>query len=75
MKNAMRSLEDFDTFEEVPTSGVSFDIISATLTVLWVHVWKGFVKSRLCTRGYKQAVSDLDDTYAYTPVVYIFSIV
>ena len=37
----------------------------------WVHRWKGQVKSRLCVRGFKQQVSDLDDTYASTPIIWI----
>ena len=65
----MISLEDFETKEDVDVSSVSPDVV--TIILLWVHVWKGFVKSRLCARGYKQQVSSLGDTYASTPVIYV----
>ena len=74
MKNEMRSLEDFEVKEDVPVSSLAPDVVSLAMTLLWVHVWKGFVKSRLCVRGYKQKVSDLDDTYASTPVISILRI-
>ena len=74
MKNEMQSLNSFDTYEEVPVSSVDDSIFSTVMTLLWVHVWKGFVKSRLCVRGYNQKVNDLDETYASTPVIYVLRI-
>ena len=74
MKKEMRSLEDFDTKEDVAVSSLEPSIIDQAMTLLWVHVWKGFVKSRLCVRGYRQVINDLDDTYASTPVIYVLRI-
>ena len=54
MTKEMRSLEDFDTKEDVNISTLNPDIVRQAMTLLWVHVWKGFVKYRLCVRGYKQ---------------------
>ena len=74
MTKEMGSLEDFETKEYVDISTLSPDIVNQAMALLWVRVWKGFVKLRICVRGYRQAVSSLDDTYASTPVVYLFRI-
>ena len=74
MKSEMESLESFETKEDVPLTSVEDSVISTAMTLLWVFVWKGFVKGRLCVRGYNQTVSDLDDTYASTPVIYVLRI-
>jgi len=74
MKAEMKSLRDFDTFQEVSESEFSPEELSEAMTLRWVHRWKGFVKSRLCIRGFTQQVSDLDETYASTPVIWILII-
>ena len=72
MKKGLRSLEDRETTEEVDASTLSSDAINSFVALRWVHVWKGFVKSRLWVRGHnKQHVPSLDDTYAPTPVIYV----
>ena len=41
----------------------------------WIHTWKGHAsKSRLCVRGFKQNIEDMDDTYASTPVLCILKV-
>ena len=74
MTKEMRSLEDFDTNEDVDISTLDPYTVQQSMTLLWVHIWRGFVKSRLCVRGYEQSVASLDDTYASTPVIYVLRI-
>ena len=47
MKSEMESLESFETKEDVPLTSVEDSVISTAMTLLWVFVWKGFVKGRL----------------------------
>ena len=70
----MRSLADFEAKEYVSISTLDYHTVRQAMTLLWVHIWKGFVKPRLCVRGYKQDVASLDDTYASTPVIYVLRI-
>ena len=45
------------------------------MTFLWVLKWKGSsVKARLCVRGFKQIIQDIDDTFASTPVIVILKL-
>ena len=74
MTAEMRSLESFDTKEDVPLSSFDHSTISTALTLLWVFVWKGFVKGRLCVRGYFQVIKNLDDVYVFTPIIYILRV-
>ena len=52
LKQAMivekESIDRFDVKEEVPVDQVPSTILSTAMTLVWVHVRKGFVKSRLC---------------------------
>ena len=78
LKKAMRkekeSMDQFEVYEEVPLDDLTQEEQREALTLKWVHTWKGFVKSRLCVRGYKQEINDLDETYASTPVIYMLRI-
>ena len=71
MMSEKESLDKFDVKEEVPVEQVSQAVLSTVMSLVWVHVWKGSVKSRLCVRGLDQVINDLDDTYASTPMIYI----
>ena len=62
MKSEMESLESFETQGDVPLTSLNDDVISTAMALLWVFVWKGFVKGRLRVRGYNQTMSDLDET-------------
>ena len=74
MKKEMDSLRAFDVFDEVSKEESLSTDSAQILDLRWVHVWKGFIKSRLCIRGFTQKISDLDLTYASTPVVMIFRV-
>ena len=50
MNNDMRSLEDFETKEYADVSNMYQEVVNLAMALLRVHVWKGFVKSRLCAR-------------------------
>ena len=43
--------------------------IEELLDVSWVHIWEGFVKSRLVVRGDQQYVTELQDDFAITPII------
>ena len=70
MKAEMNAMETFDVFEEVPISQLQDEEIRTALDMTWVHRWKGFVRSRLCVRGFRQEIQDIDDTYASTPLIW-----
>ena len=74
MKTEMASIEDFDVKEDKRVDSVPQEDLDEALDLTWVHTWKGFVKSRLCVRGFNQVVHDLDDTYASTPVLYMLRV-
>ena len=48
------SLDHFDVKEEIPVSQVPPEDLKEAHGLTWVHTWKGFVKSRLCVRGFTQ---------------------
>ncbi|MCP4192560.1 MAG: hypothetical protein GY768_18250, partial [Planctomycetaceae bacterium] len=74
MKKEMQSIENFDVKEDVAISQVDDSIIRSAMTLRWVHVWKGFVRSRLVVQGFRQEITDLDDTYASTPIMPILRV-
>ena len=54
---------------------VSSESIDSAMDFTWVHRWKGSdIRSRLCVRGFKQNVTDLDDTFASTPTLIILKV-
>ena len=65
MTKEFESLRYFDVFSEVKRASTGSD--KEILDVSWVHVWKGFVKSRLVTRGDQQQISNDQDHVASTP--------
>ena len=70
MDTDIRSIGDFDMKEDVPIEDASEEDQAEATTLRWVHRWKGFVKSRLCVRGFTQEIDDLDVTYASTPMIW-----
>ena len=46
------SIDNFDVKDEVLVQDVPEEDVRTAMTLAWAHVWKGFVKSRLCVRGY-----------------------
>ena len=74
MRKGMKSLEGFDTNENVTVSSASPNVVDLATTLTWVLVWESVVKSRLCVRGYRQQVSSFDDACASTPVIYVVRI-
>ena len=74
MKLEKDSIDSFDVKDEILVQDVSEEVRQSAMSLTWVHVWKGFVESRLCVRVYAQTINDLDDTYASTPMVYMLRI-
>ena len=70
MEAEMDSMEQFEVYEEIPLSKLSEDEVKTAMGLTWVHRWKGFVRSRLCVRGFKQEIRDLDETHASTPLIW-----
>ena len=71
MMTEKASLDNFEVKEEVPVDQVPQEAQQSAMTLVWVHVWNGYVKSRLCVRGFHKIIKDLDETYASTPMIYI----
>ena len=70
MNRDVQMMADFDVADVVPTSALAEARITKSLDFTWVRRWKGMDKrSRLCVRGFKQWIKDLDDTFASTPVL------
>ncbi len=70
MKKEIDSLRSFEVYAEVPISECSSEEIQNAYNYRWVHRRKPTeVRSRICVQGQYQQISDLDDTYASTPVV------
>ena len=65
MTNEFESLKSFDVVSEMTREPISSD--KEILDVSWVHIWKGFVKSRLVIRGDQQQISSDQDHFANTP--------
>ena len=70
MTKEFESLKSFDVFSEVKRESISSD--TEILDVSWVHIWKGFVKSRLVIRGDQQQISSDQDQFANTPSMIAF---
>ena len=63
MNHSIQMMSDFDVADVVPASALTEDQIAKTLEFTWVRRWKGMdIRSRLCVRGFKQWIKDLDDT-------------
>ena len=67
----LESLEKFEVYEVVKVENVPEEDVRQAMDLRWAHTWKNFVKSRLCVRGFNQNISDLDDTYASTPTIWV----
>ena len=69
MQKEMRSMRDFDVFDEVDTKTLSEETLSKAISTRWVKVRKsdGKVRCRIVVRGYTQEVNDRDEVFASTP--------
>ena len=68
MKKEIKSIRDFDVYEEVDANTLTPEQLKACIPTRWVHRPKGLeVKSRVVVKGYKQLIEDKDDTFASTP--------
>ena len=75
MNKEMGLMHDFDVYDEVPIQNLDPHIVEEALDFTWVHKWKGIeVRSRLCARGFKQWIRDLDSVFASTPAFLILKI-
>eukprot|EP00439_Symbiodinium_sp_Y106_P081378 s1513_g20.t1 len=65
----MKSMRDFDVFDEVSVDNVSPEALNSAISTKWVKVRKpdGTVRCRIVGRGYTQQVEDKDETFASTP--------
>ncbi len=65
MKPDTERLEQSKVKDDASIEGLTTDQQKMRWTTYtWAHLWKGFVRSRLCARGFMQELHDLDDTYA-----------
>ena len=72
MKHGMQLMADVDVADVVPTPALTEEQNTKPLDFTWVHTWKGMViRSRLCVRGSKLWIKDLDDTFASTQLLMI----
>ena len=69
MTKEMKSMLDFDVFEEVSVDQLTQEQLNGAISSRWVKTCKpdGAVRCRLVVRGFDQKVEDLDDTFASTP--------
>ena len=69
MTKEMKSMRDFDVFEEVDVDKVSPETLQSAISTKWVKVRKpdGSVRCRIVGRGYTQHIEDKDETFASTP--------
>ena len=69
MTKEMKSMRDFDVFDEVSVDSVSHEALNSAISTKWVKVRKpdGTVRCRIVGRGYTQQVEDKDETFASTP--------
>ena len=73
MNRDVQMMADFDVADVVPTSALTEDQITNTLNFTGVHRWKVIdIRSRLCVRGFKEWIKNLDDIFASTPVTRTF---
>ena len=71
-------MTDFHVADVVPGAALTYAQISKkkTLDFTWVHRWKGMdIISRLCARGFKPWVQNLDDTFVLTTVIMSLNII
>ena len=69
MTKEMKSMRDFDVFDEVSVDSVSHEALNSAISTKWVKVRKpdGTVRCRIVGRGCTQQVEDKDETFASTP--------
>ena len=72
MNQEMERMSEFDVYDLVSASSLSPDEMEGAMGFTWAHRWKGTqIRSRLCVRGLRRTITDIDDTYASTPVLLI----
>ena len=72
MNQEMERMKEFDVYDLVSASALSAEELEGAMDFTWAHRWKGSqIRSRLCVRGFKQSIADIDDAYASTPVLLI----
>ena len=72
MKAELKSMKDFEVFEEAAVQDVDPNLLNGAIDSRWVQRWKGIeIKSRLVAKGYTEKIEDLDDVYASTPMLVV----
>ena len=67
MNREVQLMSDCNVADVVPPSALAY--------FTWVHRWTGIdIRSRLCVRGFRQLIHDLDDTFGPTPVLMLLDI-
>ena len=63
MKKEVKSMQDFEVFDEVPVEQVPDELSQQAISTKWVRTRKGdgAVRCRLVARGYTQQVDDKDE--------------
>ena len=69
MTKEMKSMRDFDVFDEVSVDNISPEALNSAISTKWVKVRKpdGTVRCRIVGSCYTQQVEDKDETFASTP--------
>ena len=69
MNKEMKSMLNFDVFEEFKMSDLTPEQLETVISTRWVKTRKsdGTCRCRIVVRGYDQIVEDPDETYASTP--------
>ena len=69
MNKEMKSMLNFDVFEEFKMSDLTPEQLETVISTRWVKTRKsdGTCRCRIVVRGYDQTVEDPDETYASTP--------
>ena len=69
MNKEMKSMLNFDVFEEFKMSDLTPEQLETVISMRWVKTRKsdGTCRCRVVVRGYDQVVDDPDETYASTP--------
>ena len=72
MNSEMAKMAEFDVADVLHADAVPESVRRNALAFTWAHRWEGNdIRSRLCVRGFKQVITDIDDTYDSTPVLLI----
>ena len=75
MNEEMNRIKEFDVKDDIHVNDLPPSAWQDAMDLVWVLKWKGSsVRARLCVRGFNQVITDLDDTFASTPVIVVLKV-